>query len=494
MRNIATLTSQKILRVADKYFGKFILHDDDVRKGPRFLYLVLFFVADNDGVCRISQAELSKLCDFSIRSLQGYLSLLSKLEYISIEPQEDGRSNSYRLLLSDRARRSMLAAAVDLLEPREKSSHEQAQNLRVSDAKFAPLYNKKEENKENINISPLPVSASSRDASDCAAKEQGKGILLPEKTKQAEMPSDSDSDFEKLFSAYPVKQNYFYAKKTYEQLRRQQALPSVSQLIDVINLFMESDPVWQGGFAPNLCAWLSGRRWLDQPRSKNSGAVFSGKCGLGRPENQDEPLPSPALQQEVKAIQENFAKTPFPRHGFLHSPISGAVKPKVSVEQSRMRSTVSNTREDTRDPDVSSEAWKAAHGLCGLWKTSLTTPVLTYLEYLASKNRLPDTAALLASAEEYLAGTSKPLSLAQWLRDSPWSRIRSFDDTHNPDGPSDTSNICKIRWSGEKVAGSPERLEGNISGIYISPKTSVCPAWDHGEAKRSHSRHPRQDE
>ena len=138
-------------------------------------------------------------------------------------------------------------------------------------------------------------------------------------------------------------------------------------------------------------------------------------------------MPSPALQQAVRDAQENFAKKPF----LQTVPLSGAVKSKVSVEQSRIRSTVSNTREDTRDPDVSGEAWKAAHALCGLWKVPVTAPVLTYLEYLASKKRLPDMAELLAPAKKYLAETAKPLSLAQWLRDTTW---RSGNPGESPRG------------------------------------------------------------
>lgn len=408
MKNIATLTSQNFLRVADKYFSDFILRDDCVRGNERLLYLVLFRTA-NDGVCRLSQAELSKLCNVSIRSIQVYLHFLNKLEYISIELQPDGH-NHYRLLLSDRAKRFIKLTAVDLVhEPRENSSRKHTKNPRVSGAKFAPLYNKKEE-KKNINTSPLPVSAPSRDASDSVAKAPGKGLS-----------ENLDSDFDKLFAAYPVKQNYLYAKKTYARLLQEGLLPPISQLIDVINLFIETDPVWQGGFAPNLSSWLSGRRWLDQPRSKFR-AASSGKCG-GSPEPLDEP--SPALQQAVKAIQENFAN--LPRHGFLSSPISGAVKQKVSAEQPRMRSYT-----DGRDPDVSSEAWKAAHALCGLWKAPVTAPVLTYLEFLASKSGLPDMATLIAAAKEYLSAAINPVSPVQWLRDIHARRSGRPGVSHGP--------------------------------------------------------------
>ena len=88
--------------------------DKELKTGPTLLYLWLYFFCHDKDYCWPSQKLLSVLCKTTVRSVQNHLAALVRLEYIAVEQQ--GTRNIYRLLESERVRRQIVEAGMELME------------------------------------------------------------------------------------------------------------------------------------------------------------------------------------------------------------------------------------------------------------------------------------------------------------------------------------------------------------------------------------------
>ena len=101
-------------QVKHKIFAVYAGLDKELKTGPTLLYLWLYFFCHDKDYCWPSQKLLSVLCKTTVRSVQNHLAALVRLEYIAVEQQ--GTRNIYRLLESDRVRRQIVEAGMELME------------------------------------------------------------------------------------------------------------------------------------------------------------------------------------------------------------------------------------------------------------------------------------------------------------------------------------------------------------------------------------------
>ena len=109
-----TIIPSNFLRVKHKIFAVYAGLDKELKTGPTLLYLWLYFFCHDKDYCWPSQKLLSVLCKTTVRSVQNHLAALVRLEYIAVEQQ--GTRNIYRLLESDRVRRQIVEAGMELME------------------------------------------------------------------------------------------------------------------------------------------------------------------------------------------------------------------------------------------------------------------------------------------------------------------------------------------------------------------------------------------
>ena len=269
--------SAHFLRVADKFFGDFILRDPAVSTGQVLLYLLLFRSACQSGVCRSSQFSLARACKCSVRTIQHYLRGLAALQYIEITQQEDGR-NVYRLLLSQRVQsfidREDVAGMPDVSGP--EPAQYGAKNFRIPGEEFSPIYKKE----KKYTIPPTPHSPEQRSAraSSCTAsktsshavpalpQQGGWGDSFQGKVRKGHSFQAANEQFERFYKAYPRKEAKEPARAAWHRLWRHGLLPALDVLMAALEKFRTS-AMWlkeNGRFVPYLFNWLKGQRWLDE--------------------------------------------------------------------------------------------------------------------------------------------------------------------------------------------------------------------------------------
>ena len=351
-----TLVPQNFLRVADKFYPRFIDMDQEVGIGPSHLYTFLFGSCYHTGECSYLMKTLADVCKGSERTARNYINILRQYGYIAVSrdwTSSNGR-NSYRLLQSPRIMSLLKRLGYD---PDSLFLPEDRQIMPVGAADSAgPSYkeDKKEEKRYTTPLSPLPttstgdVSPSRRVSAPaqtracatggvCPPNLSGRGDFLS-RPKRAETPegrsltqrSRIDSmkagtkrsadgavgttspaflpaAFERLFQAWPIKQGRLSAERTFRSLARAGRLPDIDALLGVVEHFRREDSRWMRGYVPNLTGWLQGERWNDEPfRQDGYGAA----CGVDASSGmQAVPLAPPAKElPTAKLAPEERAK------------------------------------------------------------------------------------------------------------------------------------------------------------------------------------------
>lgn len=324
-----TLVPQNFLRVADKFYPRFIDLDREVGLGASHLYAFLFVSSLHTGECSVPMETLALVCKGCERTARTYLGILRHYEYIDVRrdwTSSNGRS-VYRLLRSPR-----LMSLLERLgyETDSLFLSEDRKNVPVGAAKSAgPSFkeDKKEEKRDITPLSPLPTTSTSevppsRHVSVPAQRRAratggvrppevfGRGDFLSRSTR-AETPEGrslaqrsridsmkagtkrgADSAvgtttpaflpaafarlcFERLFQAWPIKQGKLSAERTFYSLARAGRLPDIDALLGVVERFRREDSRWMRGYVPNLTGWLQGERWNDEPFRRDGAA-----CGV----------------------------------------------------------------------------------------------------------------------------------------------------------------------------------------------------------------------
>ncbi len=246
-----TLTPSNFLSVGDKFYPEFAVNDKELPSGPTLLYTVIYNHAGKHDHCWPSQSRLASLCKCSQRSIKAYLRTLIHLEYIQVEKR--GLQNVYRLLLSPRIQRLIDNVSGFI---GENSAPNKGQNTLSVGANIAPR-NKKEE----IRKTPIPSSAISHSLHHSSV---GVSSFSPKKEAKALSPTIT-TDFERLFSAWPVKQDKLACSKAFAQLAKQHRAPALEVILSAIDRLKSHDRRWKAGYVPNLKFWLLGERWNDEP-------------------------------------------------------------------------------------------------------------------------------------------------------------------------------------------------------------------------------------
>ena len=321
-----TLVPQNFLRVADKFYPRFIDLDREVGLGASHLYAFLFVSSLHTGECSVPMETLALVCKGCERTARTYLGILRHYEYIDVRrdwTSSNGRS-VYRLLRSPR-----LMSLLERLgyETDSLFLSEDRKNVPVGAAKSAgPSFkeDKKEEKRDITPLSPLPTTSTSevppsRHVSVPAqrrARATG-GVRPPEvfgrgdflsRPKRAETPegrslaqrSRIDSMkagtkrsadgavgttspaflpalFERLFQAWPIKQGKLSAERTFCSLARAGRLPGIDALLGVVERNKREDSRWVRGYVPLLSNWLRGERWNDEPFRRDG---YGAACGV----------------------------------------------------------------------------------------------------------------------------------------------------------------------------------------------------------------------
>ena len=394
-----TFTPVKLFfHVQDKFVASFIRHDPACPPGPARLYEHLFAVCKDRDHCCISQETLAAWEKKTPRSLQSYLTTLTRLEYIHIEKNPAG-CNVYYLLLSDR----LLDLLLRLGTPLHGFSHSCPETVRLADEaaceKISPdlRVNKKE---EITPLSPLPRPTvpglppsprCSRTGFPSIAphtqRVQGRGDFSSlSQTRSMDRPAH---EFEQLWAAWPqtaswaMPRNRQHALREFQRLSRAGQLPPIEKLLGIVEQYKLTDSRWLNGYPPELSNWLFSRQFGKAPLVREKKGFFGKIFGKAEPSE-------PALTPEERRQAEDYRARAEALRVRFSKPTLSAIPPSA--------------------PD--------ADTLLALWPEPerQRVPVTGFLHYLAQQGKKIDMGRLLPLARDYLASTARPISLVGWLR------------------------------------------------------------------------------
>lgn len=403
---------KSFLRVANKRFGMFAMFDEQLNKGATLVYLYMFWAASQRDHCWPSQETLATVSKSSVRSVQTYIRELIALGYIRVEKR--GKHNIYRLLLSEHVKSILGEVGVEMITEalRDFATSEEACTgesiapvQAPSGAKFAPepapigakfSYRSKSIllQETNTPLSPLPGSPHSGKPSASIAvgvgsprsplqkhPEGGESRRALRVASSCEVSDAASAEFERLFLAWPLKQDKLACAAVYGKLAHARRLPSIDTLLAAVERMKAEDRRWQAGYVPSLKFWLLGERWNDEPHLATS-ANRPWQSGTSAPSPQ--PFGDPALQQAVQALHE-----------------------RLEAEQVNARNK----------PPLPDELTHAADTLCDMW------PMIPRKQVLASLGLVRFQGGSLSNvvvrAREYvggLAGRMPPMPVGEWLR------------------------------------------------------------------------------
>jgi hypothetical protein len=245
----------------------------EITFGAKVMYAVLcnYSARYNTDHCDPSHSTLAQLLSCGITSVKRYLAELTGAKLIRIELRER-ESNIYYMLKPDALddvkddygkQKATMSPHVASREPQtvrqqSKVAHSQSKmDSPQTKVGYITKLNKKQEETTNPPLPPVPVSRSVPPAS----KPMGGGDF-------------SFQDFEKLYEAYPRKEDKGNAIRAYKQLLKSGMLPPLPDLLAAVKRFASSEK-WKrenGRFIPYLSNFLTGQRWLD-PLSSEEEAV-----------------------------------------------------------------------------------------------------------------------------------------------------------------------------------------------------------------------------
>ena len=383
--------------VQDKFIATFIRHDPACPPGPARLYEHLFAACKDKDHCCISQETLAIWEKKTPRSIQSYLAILAKLEYIYIVKNTTG-CNIYYLLLSERLLRLLFRLATPLhgfspsrseamghLDSEEAAYEKISSDLRV---------NKKE---EITPLSPLlrPTAIPSP-RSSCRIGFPSSAPAAPQRVqRRGDFSSLSQTrphqahEFEQLWAAWPqtaswaMPRNKQRALREFQRLSRAGLLPPIEKLLGIVERYKLTDSRWLNGYPPELSNWLFSRQFEKAPLVRPKKNFF--RKFFGKPEPAE-----PALTPEERCQAELYRAQAEALRNRLASPTLSAMP--------------------SHQPN--------ADALITLWPEPerQRVPVAGFLHYLAQQGKKLDVGQLLPLAREYLASTASPMSLVGWLR------------------------------------------------------------------------------
>ncbi|MDU4376999.1 MAG: hypothetical protein E7I62_15505 [Bilophila wadsworthia] len=393
-----TFTPVKLFfHVQDKFVASFIRHDPACPPGPARLYEHLFAACKDRDRCRISQETLSMWEKKTPRSLQSYLALLTKLEYIHIEKNPTG-CNVYYLLLSDRLLDLLFKLGTPLHgfspcrpDAVRSDSDEPAREKISPDLRV----NKKE---EITPLSPLPKpTAIPSPRSSCriglpssapAAPQrvQGRGDFFSLSQTRLHRPAH---EFEQLWAAWPqtaswaMPRNRQHALREFQRLSRAGVLPPIEKLLGIVEQYKTTDSRWLNGYPSELSNWLRTRQFEKAPLVREKKPFF--KAFFSKSESAEL-----AMTPEERGLAEAY----------------------------RSQIEVLHKRYEKRSTAPSPLSSPGSDALIALWPEPerQRVPVTGFLQYLAGIGKQLDVARLLPEARDYLASTRSPMSLVGWLR------------------------------------------------------------------------------
>lgn len=377
MRNRYLSPVHHFLRVSDKFFASFALHDPDLAQGPAYLYLVLFSLCRHKNHCWPSQATLARACKCSERTVQHHLARLVELDYVSVE--RDGIHNIYRLLLSTRVERLLAEEGVPTHAEHSEtpvsnaglparpcaSDVPKAKNLRGKGENISPHIR----SSGSCLISPPPPNGA--DAPGTALR--GRPARL--------VGVDASVLFQQLWDVWPVKHGLERARSVFFRLLAKGQLPDMAVLLASVERFKAEDSRWKNGYAQWLANWLACKGWLEEPfvRQQEQVASFS-KPAYGALQNTP-PAPDPHLAEQVRVMTERLART------------------------------------QAESPVTSEEHCQNAQTLCALWPgTNSAKPVQIFLSHCQQQGKGLDMHEICSRAREYLTQAVQPMALVNWLR------------------------------------------------------------------------------
>lgn len=258
-----TLIPSNFMAVAHKYSAHFSYSDAELSTGANLLYKILFEFAGQKDHCWPSQVTLAKMCHCSCRTVQAHIRQLIHLKYIQVE--RHGTINVYRLLLSPRIEQLIDSLGTSPYQTRAVNNtiaHTKSANFSPSYTQILPskganfAHELRSKNKKQTQSTsqafPSPVSVTM-------------GVSSFPPRKEAKNHSTITADFERLFSAWPVKQDKLACSKAYAQLAKQHRAPVLEVILAAIERMKSHDRRWKAGYVPNLKFWLLGERWHDEP-------------------------------------------------------------------------------------------------------------------------------------------------------------------------------------------------------------------------------------
>ncbi len=313
-----TLIPSSFMAVAHKYSAHFSYSDAELSTGANLLYKILFEFAGQKDHCWPSQVTLAKMCHCSCRTVQAHLRQLIHLQYIQVE--RHGTVNVYRLLLSPRIQQLIDSVGASSFQKCPASTPAIVQS---KGANFSPSYTQistskgadfahelRSKNKKHTQCTSQgfssPVNSSTVVVSSFSPKKEAKTL------------SSITTDFERLFSAWPVKQDKLSCSKAFAQLTKQHRAPALEVILSAIERLKLHDRRWKAGYVPNLKFWLLGERWNDEPIAFADGQLCqSSQPAQPAPSTHTSHIspcaegarPQPHIVRPMKNASENLSRT-----------------------------------------------------------------------------------------------------------------------------------------------------------------------------------------
>lgn len=392
---------KSFLRVANKRFGLFAMFDEKLEsKGATLVYLYLFWAAAQRDHCWPTQETLATVSKSSVRSVQAYIKELIALGYIRVERR--GKHNVYRLLLSEHVKSVIGEAGIEMITEALRNYAETEGDS--TGAEFAPMpastgansaYRSKSKIQQETNtpLSPLPAlplsgvptaSAAVGGGSPCSPLQKHPEGGGSRRAAPLAASGTVMADFERLFSAWPHKQDKLASASVYGRLARTGRLPDIDTLLAVVERMKAEDRHWQAGYVPNLKFWLLNERWDDEPIAAMSAPKpWQGSATPSQPYVPTEV--DPKLQEAVQALHK------------------------------RLEREQVDARKEGSPPD---ELTRTVDALCGLWPSAQRKHVLAGLGLAHLRGGI-NLSNVVGRAREYiggLAGAMQPMPVGDWLR------------------------------------------------------------------------------
>lgn len=262
----------------------FILREK-VSLGAKILYALLCNYAADKAYCWPSHALLAREMGCSVSSVKNWLKELEVIQLLSI------RNTVYR------------SSTYTLLPPRVEVASSTSSDALRRGVKFDyPQSNFGYINNSSKNLKTTPPLPPTDDAPSSRIRrttvKRGGGFAL------------ANSDFERLWAAYPRKEAKELARSAWHRLWRSGELPALDTLLAVLDRFRVAQG-WikeHGRFVPQLVNWLRGHRWLDEISETSPSSV---DALLVSPETVERVCHRMArLEEHLRADPELEAKRP----------------------------------------------------------------------------------------------------------------------------------------------------------------------------------------